>query len=65
MKVPNLGEAHWGEGAEQSAQVLLGGRAWRAASCEVRGELVGKKGGVEEREVRQRGMRGWRDRGQG
>lgn len=23
MKIPNLGEAHWGEGAEQSAQVEL------------------------------------------
>ncbi len=33
MKVPNLGEAHWGEGAVQSMHWLLPGRFWRAASC--------------------------------
>ena len=32
MKVPNLGEAHWGEGAAQSMHWLLPGRFWRAAS---------------------------------
>lgn len=33
MKVPNLGEAHCGEGAEQSMQVVFPGRFCRAASC--------------------------------
>ena len=35
MKVPNLGEAHCGEGARQSAQVVLMGICWRARSFEV------------------------------
>lgn len=33
MKVPNLGEAHCGEGAEQSTQVAFPGFFWRSASC--------------------------------
>lgn len=33
MKVPNLGEAHCGEGAEQSTQVAFPGLFWRSASC--------------------------------
>ena len=37
MKVPNLGEAHCGDGAAQSAQVVLPGRFWRVASWEVGG----------------------------
>ena len=32
MKVPNLGEAHCGDGARQSAHVTLGGRRWRVRS---------------------------------
>ena len=32
MKMPNLGEAHCGEGAEQSAQRVLGGSFWRVRS---------------------------------
>ena len=32
MKVPNLGRAHWGEGALQSQQWRLGGRDWRCVS---------------------------------
>ena len=33
MKVPNFGDAHWGEGAEQSMQVVFPGRFCRVASC--------------------------------
>lgn len=32
MNVPNLGEAHCGEGEEQSAQTALAGAFWRARS---------------------------------
>ena len=32
MKTPNLGEAHCGEGALQSQQILFLGSFWRAAS---------------------------------
>ena len=32
MKTPNLGEAHCGEGALQSQQMLFLGSFWRAAS---------------------------------
>lgn len=32
MKVPNFGEAHCGDGAEQSTQVVLPGRFCRVAS---------------------------------
>ena len=54
MKVPNLGEAHCGEGAEQSMQVLLGGRDWRVVSCG--GELVevGKEGKEHDFRIRKR-----------
>ena len=33
MKVPNLGEAHCGEGALQSTQVVFPGSFWRVRSC--------------------------------
>ena len=33
MKVPNLGEAHCGDGAEQSMQFVFPGRFCRDASC--------------------------------
>ena len=33
MKVPNFGDAHCGEGAEQSMQVVFPGRFCRVASC--------------------------------
>ena len=53
IKVPNLGEAHWGEGAEQSTQVELPGRFWRSASC------------VESVSWRVKGDRGVGGRGRG
>lgn len=34
MKVPNLGDAHCGEGAEQSIQVVFPGRFCKVASYE-------------------------------
>lgn len=40
MKVPNLGDAHCGEGAEQSIQVVFPGRFCKAASC----EMINQKG---------------------
>ena len=54
MKVPNLGEAHCGEGAEQSMQVLLGGRDW--SFCSYDGERERKLDGLStcgrfEREI--------------
>lgn len=33
MKTPNLGDAHCGEGALQSQQMLFWDSFWRAASC--------------------------------